>query len=84
VAFFDVGWVHGKAQDLSLGEAIKSVGVGLRFGSSELFGGNVGRVDFAWPLDDVNGIGYDLSVSFSAGQVFTFFGNATELRRDFQ
>jgi hemolysin activation/secretion protein len=82
--FFDVGWVHGESQDLSLGEAIKSVGVGLRFGSSELFGRNVGRVDFAWPLDDVNGVSYDLSVSFSAGQVFSFFGNATELRREFQ
>lgn len=82
-AFFDSGWIHNTRQGLSQNEAIKSAGFGLRIGSSELFGGNIGRVDFAWPLDDVNGESYSFSVSFSAGQVFSFFGNASELRREF-
>ncbi|HEU4420381.1 MAG TPA: hypothetical protein VFT55_15705 [Planctomycetota bacterium] len=84
VAFADAGWVHGPQQGLSMGEAIRSVGCGLRFGSSHLFGGGVGRLDIAWPLDDVDGNSYGVSVSFSIGQVFTFFGNANELNTGFQ
>ncbi|MEM7200784.1 MAG: BamA/TamA family outer membrane protein [Planctomycetota bacterium] len=82
-AFFDAGWVHSGAQSLSQGEAIKSAGLGLRLGSSEVLGNNVIRLDLAWPLDEVNGNEYDLSLSFSAGQVFRFFGNSSELRNEF-
>jgi hypothetical protein len=79
VAFADAGWVHGPQQGLSMGETIRSVGCGLRFGSSHLFGSGVGRLDIAWPLDEVQGNRYSMSVSFSLGQIFTFFGNANEL-----
>ena len=84
VAFTDAGWVHGPQQGLSMGEAIRSVGCGLRFGSSHLFGGGVGRLDIAWPLDHVEGNRYSVSVSFSIGQIFTFFGNANELDTGFR
>ena len=83
VAFFDVGWIHSRDQNLSQGEALKSVGAGMRFGSSEILGRNVIRLDFGFPLDDVNGDDYSLSVSFSGGQVFGFFGNTSELRTEF-
>jgi hypothetical protein len=83
VAFCDVGWVHGPQQGLSMDDAIRSVGFGLRLGSSNLFGKGVGRLDVAWPLDEVGGNDYGVSVSFAVGQVFTFFGNANELRTDF-
>ena len=79
VAFADAGWVHGPQQGLSMGQAIRSVGCGLRFGSSHLFGSGVGRLDIAWPLDEVQGNRYSMSVSFTIGQVFAFFGNANEL-----
>lgn len=82
-AFFDCGWVHGPAQGLSQGDSIKSAGVGLRFGSSEILGRNIVRVDFAQPLDDVAGEDYGFSVSFAVGQVFSFFGNTNELLSEF-
>jgi hypothetical protein len=81
--FLDAGWVHDPFAGLSLGEPIRSVGAGLRFGSSHFLGGRVLRVDFAWPLDEVAGRDYGLSVSFALGQVFTFFGNASELGTPF-
>jgi hypothetical protein len=83
VGFCDVGWVHGPQQGLSIGEAIRGAGFGFRFGSSNLFGKSVGRLDFAWPLDEPGGNHYGMSVSFSIGQVFTFFGNANELNTGF-
>jgi hypothetical protein len=81
--FFDSGWVHGAAQGLSQGESIKSTGIGLRFGSSEILGANIVRVDFAQPLDTVGGEDYGFSVSFAVGQVFSFFGNTNELVTEF-
>ena len=76
VPFFDAGWI---GED-SLGSARTSVGVGLRFGSSELFGRGVLRLDFAVPLDEAAGESFDPSLSFSLGQVFSLFGNASALR----
>lgn len=80
-AFFDAAWVH--SDDLSMSDAIRSVGVGLRFGSSHLVGRRVFRLDLAFPLDDVNGQSFDASVSFAAGQVFGFFGNDAVLQGQF-
>jgi hypothetical protein len=82
-AFCDVGWMHDPSQGLSMSDPIRAVGVGLRLGSSHLFGSKVLRLDVAWPLDDYGGEDYGVSVSFATGQVFTVFGNASELRRDF-
>lgn len=82
-AFCDVGWVHDPVQGYSMSDPIRSVGLGLRLGSSHLFGSRVLRLDVAWPLDEVGGQDYGVSVSFATGQVFTFFGNASELRADF-
>ncbi len=82
-AFCDVGWMHDPSQGLSMSDPIRAVGVGSRLGSSHLFGSKVLRLDVAWPLDDFGGEDYGVSVSFATGQVFTFFGNASELRRDF-
>ncbi|MGA1609059.1 MAG: hypothetical protein ACO4CT_18895, partial [Planctomycetota bacterium] len=62
---------------------LRSVGVGLRFASSELFGGGVFRLDVARPLDDVPGEDFGVTVSGGAGQVFGFFGNAAELVAEF-
>ena len=80
VAFTDVGWVHGDAQGLTMDSPIRSVGVGLRFGSSNLLGNRVVRLDFAWPLDEVGGTDYGMSISASMGQVFGWFGNLAELK----
>lgn len=82
-AFADVGWVHGPDDRLSLHDAWRGVGCGLRLGSSHLFGGRVLRLDVAWPLDERDRDDYGVSVSFSVGQVFSFFGNADLLERDF-
>lgn len=82
-AFADVGWVHGAEERLSLDQAWRGVGCGLRLGSSHLFGNRVLRLDVAWPLDERDRDDYGVSVSFSVGQVFAFFGNADTLERDF-
>lgn len=84
VGFFDMGWVDDTSQDLSFGEPLRSAGFGLRFGSTELFGGKVFRLDFAWPLDEVAGESFGLSVSASVGQVFSVFGNQTSLGSEFR
>ncbi len=80
VAFADFGWPGGNSPNA--GELFRSVGVGLRFGSSNLFGSNVFRLDAAWPLDEQAGRSFDMSLSFSAGQVFSFFGYAIGLSDD--
>lgn len=82
-AFYDVGWVHSRADGLSQSDAIQSAGVGLRLGSSALLASRVVRVDVAWPLDEVLGESWDVSVSAALGQVFGFFGNSRELRSEF-
>ena len=81
--FFDVGWINDRDSSLTLGDAIRGVGAGLRLGSSHLFGSRVMRIDVAWPLDDVGGRQYGVSLSFAVGQVFTFFGNANVLGSQF-
>lgn len=82
VAFFDAGWLHDATQGLSLSEGFRAVGVGLRLGSSELFGRGIIRVDLAWPLDELGGNDFRVSLSIAAGQVFEFFGNTSELRAE--
>lgn len=75
VPFFDVGWI----EDEGWGDPLSSVGVGLRLGSSELFGQGVLRLDLAFPLSERDGEQYDPTISFAFGQVFTFFGNSSLL-----
>lgn len=83
VAFADVGFIPDDETGRSFGDPLRSVGVGLRFASSELFGGGVFRLDVARPLDDVPGENFGVTVSGGAGQVFGFFGNAAELVAEF-
>ena len=83
VAFFDVGWIHSELQSLSMSQAFRGAGFGLRLGSNELLGGRVIRIDLAWPLDSVPGQDYSVSLSFGSGQVFTFFGNQSDLTTEF-
>ena len=75
VTFFDTAWID----DGSFGAPLSSVGAGLRFGSSELFGSGVLRLDFAIPLDERDGEDFSPSVSLALGQVFSFFGNSSAL-----
>lgn len=83
VAFADVGFIPDEETGRSFGDPLRSVGLGLRFASSELFGGGVFRLDVARPLDDVPGEDFGITVSGGAGQVFGFFGNAAELVAEF-
>ena len=83
-AFFDVGWINDGDSSLSLGDAVRGVGCGLRFGSSHWLGSRVVRVDVSKPLDEVGGRSFSVSVSFAMGQVFTFFGNASVLGSEFE
>lgn len=83
VAFADIGFLHDPVLGQSLSDPIRSVGCGLRLGSSHLFGNRVLRLDVAWPLDDPIGDSYSMSVSVAVGQVFTFFGNASSLSTEF-
>ena len=76
VPFFDAGWI---GED-SLGSARTSVGLGLRLGSTEIFGSGVIRIDLAFPLDEHLGERFDPSLSVSLGQVFSIFGNSSALR----
>ena len=78
-AFFDAGWIHDRDLGLSLGDSIRSAGVGIRLGSSHFLGGRILRLDVAYPFDEVLGEDYGISVSFTTDQVFTWFGNASEL-----
>jgi hypothetical protein len=82
-AFFDTGWIDDRDAGIGFGTALRGVGCGLRFGSSHLLGSRVMRVDVAWPLDQVAGQHYGVSVSFTVGQVFSFFGNASVLAKEF-
>ena len=75
VAFFDAGWINDDAP----GDRFQSAGVGLRFGSSEVLGGGVIRIDLAFPLEDVPGEDYGPTISIALGQVFGFFGNSSTL-----
>lgn len=78
-AFFDAGWVHDRELGLSQGSSIRSAGVGIRLGSSHFLGSRILRLDVAYPFDEVLGEDYGVSVSFTTEQVFTWFGNASEL-----
>jgi hypothetical protein len=80
VAFCDAGWIAAGTPDL--GDALRSVGVGLRIGSSEVLGAGVLRIDLSFPLDDPGGEDYDPLLSLAYGQVFGFFGNASTLPAD--
>lgn len=75
VVFFDAGWIG----DESLGSVRTSVGVGLRFGSPEITGGRILRLDVAYPLNERVGEDFGATVSFSVGQVFDFFGSSNSL-----
>jgi hypothetical protein len=77
--FTDFGAVHDPRHDLGLDDLFHAAGVGLRFGSRRLLGSRVLRLDVAWPFDDLDGDRFGVSVSFGGGQVFTFFGNNSEL-----
>lgn len=66
--FFDAGWA-GDPGD-GLGRPYTSAGAGLRFGSNELLGRRVLRLDVSFPLDEVAGESLDPLVSFSLGQTF--------------
>lgn len=76
VAFFDCGWI-GDGDDLD--GPYRSVGGGLRIGSSSLLGGSVLRLDLAKPLDDAPGDDDEWKLSITVGQVFTFGGYASAL-----
>lgn len=75
VPFFDTAWIG----DNEWGSPLASVGLGLRIGSSEIFGRGVLRFDLAFPLTEVGGESFDPSLSIALGQVFTFFGNSSLL-----
>ncbi|HRV81592.1 MAG TPA: hypothetical protein P5218_09160 [Planctomycetota bacterium] len=75
VPFFDMGWI---GED-GFGSPKRGVGIGLRFGSTELFGDRVLRMDFAFPLDQIEGQDFRPSFSISIDQVFSFFGNSSRL-----
>lgn len=67
IGFYDIAWVADRGESFS--DPYRSVGLGLRFGSKQLFGSNVVRIDLSYPLD-----GDDASplLSIAAGQLFTF------------
>lgn len=75
VAFADAGWIG----DDSLGSMRTAVGVGLRFGSPQITGGRVLRLDLAVPLDERPGEDFSPTVSFSIGHSFDFFGRRGSL-----
>jgi hypothetical protein len=78
VGFYDAGWSWDQGE--SPGEALQSVGVGLRIGSRSLLGGGVVRIDLAFPLNSVDGReDYGPQLSLSIGQVFSFVGNSSSL-----
>ena len=77
VGFFDAGWVAERDQSLS--DPFRSIGVGLRLGSSECVGGGVLRFDVAFPLDEIPGGSDNVQISVALGQVFSFFGNQANL-----
>ncbi len=80
--FFDMGYAWDEADDVSMGDLYRSVGIGLRLGNSSLFN-KVARIDFAFPLDDAPEEEFSFSVSASAGQIFGLFGNAEGLDSEF-
>jgi hemolysin activation/secretion protein len=84
VVFYDIGWAYDAGQSLALANGFSAAGVGLRFGSSNLLGPTVVRIDVAWPLRNRPGVeDYGMSVSLGVNQVFGFFGARSDLRSDF-
>jgi len=77
VAFFDAGWIGFDGAELD--DPLRSVGCGLRIGSSEVLGPEIVRIDLAFPLDGRSGEDYGPTLSLAFGQVFGFFGNASTL-----
>ena len=76
VAFADAGWIGFD----DVADPYRSVGFGLRIGSSEVLGSSVLRMDVGFPLDDdPSGDDYGTTLSIAFGQVFDFFGNSSTL-----
>jgi len=83
VGFVDAGLAWNHEDGIRLSDLHRSVGVGLRLGSSELVSADVVRLDLAFPLDDSPQKNFSVSLSVAAGQVFDLFGNSEALNRDF-
>jgi len=73
--FFDAGMVWNRGEPMRLSDLARSVGFGLRLGSSELLGKNVVRIDLGFPLDEIDGETYGVSLSASVGQIVSLFKN---------
>lgn len=67
LTFIDAGWAGDDNSDLTLRSA---AGVGLRLGSNALLGGDIIRLDVAYPFNPVDD--QRVTVSLSLGQVFSF------------
>ncbi|MEW6745155.1 MAG: hypothetical protein AB1486_20575 [Planctomycetota bacterium] len=75
VVFFDAGMVWDRGEAMRLSDLARSVGFGFRFGSPALLGKQVVRVDIGFPLDDVEGESFGVSISATIGQVVSLFSN---------
>ncbi|MGH7151348.1 MAG: BamA/TamA family outer membrane protein, partial [Planctomycetota bacterium] len=83
VAFFDAGTVWDRGEPFEWSEMKRSVGLGLRLGSIPFLGRHVVRLDFGYPLDDVEGTDGGATFTVTTGQVFTLFENPEGLGKDF-
>lgn len=81
VVFADAGLVWSDGERPRLDDVKPAVGFGFRVFSPELLKRTALRLDIAFPLDPEDGPG--VSVSFTAGQVFTLFGQSNELAERF-
>lgn len=72
LGFIDAGWVGDRGGNGGLNEPRASIGAGIRFGSAQLLGSNIIRLDVAYPLDDASDRDYPPTVSVAVGQVFGF------------
>jgi len=70
VGFVDIGWAADR--DDSSPSFNRSVGAGLRIGSSPILGSAVLRLDAAVPLDPPSTENDDPRFSFAIGQMFRF------------
>lgn len=77
VGLLDAGTIRGEG--LAPDDWLASAGVGLRIASSEWYGGDVLRLDLAYPLVAVDGMEEKPLFSIALGQVFGFFGNSSTL-----
>ena len=72
VAFFDAGWTGDTDENNWLDNPKSSLGIGVRFGSPQLLGSSVLRLDFAYPLAESDNEPRPPTVSLAVGQVFGF------------